>query len=96
VDLRAFPGGALVAAGIRDLAAGRLSDEALLVSIGARRLRAAGLEVGHPLGDPEHRLNERIAAREGDAAHSRYNALVRALVSFERALECAGSPTPSA
>jgi len=31
-----------------------------------------------------------LLARENpDSAHSRYNALIRTLVSFERALECA-------
>lgn len=36
---------------------------------------------------PEHRLYAQLEA-EGPAAHSRYNALVRRLVSFERALAC--------
>jgi hypothetical protein len=31
----------------------------------------------------------RLAAENEDDAHSRYNALVRRLVSFERALACA-------
>jgi hypothetical protein len=39
--------------------------------------------------NPEHRLYELLAADDSDAAHSRYNALIRQLVSFERALECA-------
>jgi hypothetical protein len=30
-----------------------------------------------------------LSARDGNAAHSRYNALLRRLVSFERALACA-------
>jgi hypothetical protein len=34
---------------------------------------------------PEHRLYQLLAAAHGDAAHSRYNALLRRLVSFERA-----------
>ena len=38
---------------------------------------------------PELKLYERFAAEDADAAHSRYNALVRRLVSFERAAECA-------
>jgi hypothetical protein len=40
---------------------------------------------------PEHRLYDFLARDEPDAAHSRYNALIRRLVSFERALECASA-----
>jgi hypothetical protein len=59
----------------------------LLVSIGAPRLRQAGIEVAEPLASPEHRLYARLAAEDPDAAHGRYNALVRRLVSFERAAD---------
>jgi len=38
---------------------------------------------------PERRLYERLASDGSDSAHSRYNALIRRLVSCERALECA-------
>jgi hypothetical protein len=50
-------------------------------------LRQLGIEVP-TLEIPEHRLYELLAREEPDAAHSRYNALIRRLVSFERALEC--------
>ena len=63
--------------------------EALLVSIGARRLIAAGLELPAALPDPELRLYELLAEEDQDSAHGRYNALVRRLVSYERAAECA-------
>jgi len=43
-----------------------------------------------PLPDPEHRLYERLAREDPDSAHSRYNALLRRLTSFESALECVG------
>lgn len=84
-----FPGGELIEMGMDDLAQGRESIGALLVSIGAPRLRRLGLAVRHPFPSPEHRLYAVLAAENPDAAHSRYNALVRRLVSFERALECA-------
>lgn len=85
--LRDLPGGDLVEAGLADLAAGRESDEALLVAAFAPRLRRLGVEVPpHEVGDPEHRLYERLARSGQDTAHSRYNALVRRLVSFARAL----------
>jgi len=85
-----LPGEELVTKGLADLAAGIESIEALLVSIGASRLAALGLEVPRPLPSPEHRLYERLRQDDPDGSHSRYNALVRRLVSFERALECVG------
>jgi hypothetical protein len=84
----ALPGGELVAKGLRDVAAGVETVEALLVSIGAPRLTALGLTVERPLPDAEHRLYLALHAEDEDAAHARYNALVRLLVSFERAAEC--------
>jgi hypothetical protein len=84
-----LPGSEIVYEGIADLASGVESIPALLVSIGASRLVDAGFEVGEPLADPELRLYELLAREDPDAAHSRYNALVRQLVSFERAAECA-------
>ena len=85
--MRELPGADLVQAGLADLEAGVESDEALLVSIGAPRLRQAGIDVAEPFPSPEHRLYERLAADDPDAAHSRYNALVRRLVGFERAAD---------
>lgn len=82
-----LPGHELVLKGLDDLGRGVVSEEALLVSIGAPRLRQAGIDVPEPLTSPEHRLYDRLAAENGDAAHSRYNALVRRLVSFERAAD---------
>ena len=84
-----LPGQELVETGIRDLERAIESVEALLVSIGAPRLQQLGLRVSSPLPEPELRLYERLRGEEPDGAHSRYNALVRTLVSFERAAECA-------
>jgi hypothetical protein len=88
-ELDALPGGDLIAAGLVDLARGDHSVAALLVSIGASRLARAGIRVPPALADPEKRLYALLAREDEDAAHGRYNALVRRLVSFERALECA-------
>lgn len=88
--LEAFPGGELVQRGLDDLSKGVESEAALLVQIGAPRLRRFGLIVPDTGSEPaEHRLYARLAVSEPDSAHSRYNALIRRLVSFERALECA-------
>lgn len=87
----ALPGGDLIEKGLRDLAEGRVSEEALLVSIGAVRLRAAGVPVpAATLDRPERRLYELLASADENSAHSRYNALLRRLVSFEDAAECVG------
>jgi len=84
-----LPGAELVEKGIADLGRGIESVESLLVSIGAPRLGGLGIEVPSPFPSPEHRLYDLLRAEEGDEAHSHYNALVRRLVSFERAAECA-------
>ena len=81
----ALPGGDFVAKGMDDLARGDETEESLLVSIGAPRLRQLGFELVDPFPSPEHRLYELLQGMYGDAAHARYDALVRRLVSFERA-----------
>jgi hypothetical protein len=83
-----LPGGDLVEAGLRDLSAGHHSVAALLVSIGAPRLRRLGFPLETTLPEPEMALYSLLAQEDSDTAHSRYNALIRRLVSFERAAEC--------
>jgi hypothetical protein len=84
-----LPGHDLIEQGLADLAAGTETVAALLVSIGAPRLRQLGLEVVEPIPGGEHRLYAFLSCTDSDSAHSRYNALIRRLVSFERALACA-------
>jgi len=90
MNLEALPGGDLVARGLRDLAASHESVESLLVQVGAPRLRALGIAVPEEslAEPPEHRLYDLLARTDAEGAHSRYNALIRRLVSFERAAEC--------
>jgi hypothetical protein len=83
------PGGDLIAEGLRDLAAGAETAASLLVSIGAPRLRQLGVQVLNPFPAGEHRLYAWLSRTDPDSAHARYNALIRRLVSFERALACA-------
>ena len=83
-----LPGAELIERGLRELGERRETAASLLVSIGAPRLRRAGVPVVSPFDEPEHRLYRLLARTEGTAAHSRYNALLRRLVSFERAAEC--------
>jgi hypothetical protein len=87
--LRSFPAGEWVQRGLDDLAKGEESEAALLVQIAAPRLRRLGFVIADTDSEPaEHRLYARLAISEPDSAHSRYNALIRRLVSFERAFEC--------
>jgi hypothetical protein len=97
MDISALPGAEVVERGLRDLAGRRETDAALLVLVGEPRLRLLGLSVPAPPPEwfapphdpsPEHRLYARLASTDADSAHSRYNALIRLLVSFERAGEC--------
>ncbi len=89
MDLTALPGGELIRDGLAALSSGQRTETALLILIGAIRLRKAGVDVPHVTVDnPEHALYELLAASDSDSAHSRYNALIRQLVSFERAVEC--------
>jgi hypothetical protein len=95
-NLEALPGADLVQRGIEDLDGGRESAEALLVSIGAPRLRSLGVHMPAPIEGPEHKLYLLLAREKGDAAHSAYNALIRRLVSFEQAAACIRSRRTSA
>jgi hypothetical protein len=84
----ALPGADIMRSGFSDLENGIESTESLLVLIGAPRLRRLGFDVPDTDDYPEDRLYARLAAEDEDSAHSRYNALIRLLVSFERASEC--------
>jgi hypothetical protein len=84
------PGEDIITLGVADLSAGLETIPSLLVSIGAPRLRRSGLVItAMTFSSPEHRLYELLKTDDPDSAHSRYNALIRRLVSYERAAECA-------
>jgi hypothetical protein len=84
----ALPGADLIREGLRDLENGVESVPALLVLVGAPRLRGLGFDVPDTPDFPEDRLYAMLAEQHGNAAHSQYNALIRRLVSFERAATC--------
>ncbi len=89
-DFIVLPGGDLVADGLSDLSNGQCSENALLVLIASPRLRTLGIDVPelHNVAMPyEHRLYERLEHQYGAGAHSRYNALIRRIVSFAHALD---------
>ena len=89
MEVPSLPGADLIESGIKDLREERETIAALLVAIGEARLRRIGLDLPPiPYKNPEHRLYDLLATDDPDAAHSKYNALIRRLVSFERAAEC--------
>lgn len=88
-DFDHMPGAEHIARGLEDASRGDRTLHALLVWIGAPRLRWLGIPVppdAHPQeGFPEHRLYGLL--EDEPNPHSAYNAWIRLLVSFERALE---------
>ncbi len=85
----ALPAEEMIECGAQDLRDGRETIAALVVAVGAPRLRRLGIELPDNLPEnPEHRLYAALAKDGSDSAHSRYNALIRRLVSYERAAEC--------
>lgn len=81
-----LPGGALVDEGLRGLAVGEESVEALLVALAAPRLRREGVPVPEASWpDPEIRCYRLIEQAHGDLAHARYLALLQQMESFSNA-----------
>ena len=99
-SLLALPGGSLVAKGLADLASGTRSEEALLVTVAAPRLRGLGFEIAptEEPGPPEHALFAMVEERLPQGAHAAYNALIARIVSFAQASRsargCTGPPSP--
>jgi hypothetical protein len=84
-----LPGESLVRQGLEDSQAGHRTAAACLISIASPRLSRAGLLSGikvELIPEPELALYHLLRAQKGDA-YSRYNALLRELVSFENALD---------
>jgi len=87
--VNSLPAHDLITAGLTDLRNQRETIPALLVAIGAPKLRHLGLSVPTELpANPEHRLYDLLSLDGANSAHSKYNALIRKLVSFQRAMEC--------
>ena len=84
-----LPGAELVVRGLANLTASEFTEEALLVLVAAPRLRRLGIVISEiSVQRPfEHRLYELLEERYGHDAYSRYNSLLRRIISFSRALE---------
>lgn len=94
-SLENLPGGRRIKLGLADRAAGLEGINACLVRIAAPRLRRAGLLREENIPDATAELDlYQILLREPGDPYSRYNALLRELVSFEHALDqCLSSHT---
>jgi hypothetical protein len=86
-----LPGAEIVLAGIADIEAGRKSINASAVQCAAPRLRRAGLAAPSSQENvpAAHDLYGQLRAEYGDAAHSRYNAILARVISFAGAAELA-------
>lgn len=86
-----FPGAELVSAGLRDLALGRETAEALLVEAARSRLSDLGLAVppsgGARLPYPEIRLYRLLSKTHPRNAYGEYNARLRRLAKYIHAVE---------
>lgn len=82
-----LPGAEIVLPGIEDLKAGRETVNALAVSAAAAKLGVRDLVSDTDADEPPaaHRLYLRLNSELGDAAHSRYNAILARVASFARA-----------
>lgn len=86
--LSGLPGAERILAGLRDYAQNLPTVNACLVRIARRRLSRAGLLDEIPAADDGAELElYSHFVHEKSRAHSRYNALLRELVSFEHALD---------
>jgi hypothetical protein len=86
---RELPGAELIRQGLVDFQSGRRTIPACLVAISRSRLSLAGLlpeSAGVLFAEPERQLYAMLLEEGGDA-YSRYNSLLRELISFEQALD---------
>ncbi len=98
ISLTHLPGGELIAKGLEDSAEGLITPAACLISIGWPRLERAGMNLQarkcNRIITPESELYQLLGS-ESDDPHSRYNALIRQLISFEQSLESEKARNPT-
>lgn len=86
--LESLPGEDLILKGLAELAEGRHTIETCLVRIAANRLSLAGIPIPSGISTENAELDlYSFFAPLGAAAHSKYNAAIRELISFEQALD---------
>jgi hypothetical protein len=98
IALEHLPGGDLIRRGLSDYAEGRVTPESCLLAVGWSRLQRGGLPMPakavERFPQPELQLYHLLCAETGDA-YSRYNSLLRRLVSFEQSLARQNASTTS-
>lgn len=78
-----LPGGEIIDAGLDALAAGHESEESLVVSLAAPRLRREGVPLpDRVMPDADLRLFRLLERTNDDLAHARYLAYLRQVASF--------------
>jgi hypothetical protein len=85
-----FPGAEIITKGLSDLNSGTESEEWFLLQIGVHRLNNLGFSIPalNRNGQyPEDQLYNLLSCKHGNEAHSKYNSLIRRLISFERTAE---------
>lgn len=83
-----LPGSQLIQDGLRDYHDHRHTIPSCIVRIARYRLAKAGLMESLPKPDIDAELDlYSLLSEEGNQAHSKYNALIRELISFEHALD---------
>lgn len=86
--IKGLPGADMIVDGLRDYRESRHTMCSCLVRMARRRLVRAGLMEASAQHDINAELDlYQLLYHEGDNAHSRYNSLIRQLISFERALD---------
>lgn len=87
-QIKNLPGAHYIIEGLDDLAAKRHTIPSCLVRIARYRLARTGLiKKGDQKDDGAELDLYALLSKEGNQAHSRYNSLIRELVSFEHALD---------
>lgn len=89
-ELVSLPGAEIVLPGLEDLREGRDTIDAASVLLARSRMISAGLDVPERppgVGEPGHRLFDLLVEARVPDPHSRYNAILRRIDSFARALE---------
>src|SRR5437764_5134876 len=89
-DLTGLPGAELVLAGLKELDSVPPTERGILLLIASPRLCRLGFRIPERPDIPrpyEHRLYDLLEKQYGEAAYSRYNSLLRRIVSFCHALE---------
>ena len=83
-----LPGEDLILKGIEDLRMSHCTEESCLVRIASNRLERAGLQISPTVSPKNAELDlYHLLSHHGNNAHSKYNALISRLISFEQALD---------